>query len=113
MAKNDKKKPQQNLSLKERLEKHWNNRNWSAFTSLFLRDREASMRTPWASRWDDALYNALTSAFFVEKDLESAAVTLDFIRAEQGISGISPLLCDCADVVSDFLNAHENGVVDK
>jgi hypothetical protein len=113
MSKKDKKKPQQNLSLKERLEKHWNNRNWAAFVSLFLRDREASMRTPWAPRWDDALYNCLTNAFFVEKDFKSVEMVLDLVRAERGISGVSPLLCDCADVVSDFLRTRESGIVAK
>ncbi|MDR2137434.1 MAG: hypothetical protein LBO68_04015, partial [Synergistaceae bacterium] len=105
MSKKNKKKPQQNLSLKERLAKHWDNRKWDIFVSLFMRDREASIRTPWASRWDDALYNCLTAALFVDKDLQNAAMTLDVIRAEQKISGLSPLLCDCADVASDFLNA--------
>ncbi|MDR1621259.1 MAG: hypothetical protein LBS00_02665, partial [Synergistaceae bacterium] len=113
MSKKDKKKPQQNLSLKERLEKHWNNRNWAAFVSLFLRDRGASMRTPWASRWDDALYNCLTNALFVEKDLKSVAMALELVREERGISGVSPLLCDCADVASDFLNIYQSGVVSK
>ncbi|MDR1978805.1 MAG: hypothetical protein LBQ42_08730 [Synergistaceae bacterium] len=109
--KKDKKKPQQNFSLKERLEKHWNNRNWGAFVSLFLRDREASMRTPWASQWDNALYNCLTNALFVEKDIGSARMAHDLIRAESGIAGLSPLLCDCADVASDFLSAYDNGVL--
>jgi hypothetical protein len=113
MSKKDKKKLQQNLSLKERLEKHWNNRNWAAFVSLFLRDREASMRTTWASRWDDGLYNCLTNAFFVEKDFDSVKMVLDLIRSERGISGVSPLLCDCMDVVSDFLQTWEGGAVPK
>ena len=113
MSKKDKRKPQQNLSLKERLEKHWNNRNWAAFVSLFMRDRGASMRTPWASQWDNALYNCLTNAFFVEKDFKSAEMVLYLIRSERGISGVSPLLCDCADVVSDFLQARESGIAVK
>ncbi|MDR2179916.1 MAG: hypothetical protein LBP21_06385 [Synergistaceae bacterium] len=113
MSKKNKKKLQQNLSLKERLEKHWNNRNWFAFVSLFTRDREASMRTPWASRWDDALYNCLTSALFLEKDFKNVEMTLDLIRAEGGKGGVSPLLCDCADVASDFMRARESGVVSK
>jgi hypothetical protein len=110
MSKKNKKKPQQNLYLKDRLAKHWDNRKWDIFVSLFMRDREASMRTPWAARWDDALYNCLTAALFVDKDMANVEMTLDIVRGEQKLSGLSPLLCDCADVASDFLNAHKTGM---
>ncbi|MDR1378666.1 MAG: hypothetical protein LBJ36_06390 [Synergistaceae bacterium] len=113
MSKKNKKKPQQNLSLKERLSKHWDNRKWDIFVSLFARDREASMRTSWAARWNDALYNCLTAALFVDKDLVSVKMTLDVVRAEQKLAGLSPLLCDCADVASDFLIAHKTGSWEK
>ncbi|MDR1873912.1 MAG: hypothetical protein LBQ90_02705 [Synergistaceae bacterium] len=109
MSKKNKKKPQQNLSLKDRLGKHWNNRNWGAFVSLYTRDREASMRTPWAERWQDALYNCLTSSFFVEKDFQVVEMTLDVIRGEG--DELSPGLCDCADVVSDFMTARKTAVL--
>ncbi|MDR3264773.1 MAG: hypothetical protein LBT15_02060 [Synergistaceae bacterium] len=101
-----KKKPQQNLSLKERLEKHWNSRKWDAFISLFLRNREASMRTPWVERWPDAVYNCLTNALFVDRNFQSAEMAVDLVRGEGEL--LSPWLHDCADVASDFLAARKN-----
>ncbi|MDR3230007.1 MAG: hypothetical protein LBT65_01085, partial [Synergistaceae bacterium] len=106
MSKKKGKKPQQNLSLKDRLEKHWNNRKWDAFVSLYMRDTEASMRTRWADHWQDALYNCLTSALFVDRDFRSVEMALDLIRREG--ERFSPDLHDCADVASDFLTARKN-----
>ncbi|GHV33539.1 hypothetical protein FACS1894187_02090 [Synergistales bacterium] len=109
MSKNSKKKPQKNLPLKDRLEKHWNNRSWGAFVSLYIRDREASERTSWGERWQDALYNCLTNAFFVDKDFQSAEMALDLIYGEN--DSLFPGLRDCADVVSDFLATRKNMVL--
>ena len=107
MSKN-KKKPQKNLSLKERLAKHWNNRNWDMFTELFLRDREASIHTIWANNWNDALYNLLTKALFVDKNPANAEAALALINEERSAFGISDELADCAGVVSDFLKARRS-----
>ncbi|MDR2529177.1 MAG: hypothetical protein LBD04_09210 [Synergistaceae bacterium] len=93
--------------MRERLEKHWNNRNWPAFTSLFMRDKEASTRTPWVSRWGDALYNHLTAALFVDKDFQSTETLLALIRSEDKIL-FSSSLRDCADVAADYLYARKN-----
>jgi len=103
-----KKTPQKNLSLKERLAKHWDNRNWDLFVALFSRDRDASMRTPWAGRWNDALYNSLTKALFVDKNSENAEATLALINEERDAYGLSASLSDCAGVASDFLSARKN-----
>jgi hypothetical protein len=107
MSKKNKKKPQQNLSLKDRLAKHWNNNHWGAFLSLYARDKEASMRTPWAERWQEALYNCLTDALFAEKNFQIAEMALDLIRGEG--EAISPRLRDCAGVAADFLYARQKG----
>ncbi|GHS99951.1 hypothetical protein AGMMS50276_24600 [Synergistales bacterium] len=106
MSKNNKKKPQQNLSLKDRLAKHWNNRNWGAFVSLYMRDKEASERTIWKERWQYSLYNCLTNAFFVDRDFQSSEMAVDIIRQEG--ESASSLLRDCADVARDFLSSHKN-----
>jgi hypothetical protein len=108
MSKKNKKKPQQNLSLKDRLAKHWNNSNWGAFISLYARDKAASMRTPWAERWQDALYNCLTEELFVEKNFQAAEMALDLIRGEG--EEISSRLRDCACVAADFLYARRRGL---
>ena len=103
-----KKQQQKNLSLKDRLARHWDNRNWEAFVSLFLRDRDASARTPWASLLNDALYNSLTKALFVDKDTRSAESVLALINGERDAFGIPTSLSDCAGVASDFLKARKN-----
>ena len=107
MSKKNKKKPQQNLSLKDRLGKHWNNRNWGSFISLYTRDKAASTRSPWAAHWQEALFNCLTEALFVEKNFQLAKTTLDLIR-EEG-KEFSSGLRDCASVAADFLRARQNG----
>ena len=68
------------------------------------------MRTLWASRWGDALYNHLTAALFVDKNFQNAEELLSLIRSEDKVS-FSPWLHDCADVTSDYLNTRESGRV--
>ncbi|MDR2367627.1 MAG: hypothetical protein LBF58_05885 [Deltaproteobacteria bacterium] len=58
--KKHKKKIQGNLSLKDRLAKHWENQNWVGFVELYYRDRTRSDQSPWANYLEDGLYNALT-----------------------------------------------------
>jgi len=103
-----KKHQQKNMSLKERLAKHWGNRNWDNFVSLFLRDREASMRTTWANSLNAALYNSLTQALFVDRNFQNAVNTLALIETERSSFKIPDWLADCADVASDFLKARNN-----
>ncbi|MDR2522089.1 MAG: hypothetical protein LBC93_00055 [Synergistaceae bacterium] len=66
------------------------------------------MRTPWVSRWGDALYNHLTAVLFVDKNFQNAEELLTLIRSEDKVS-FSPWLHDCADVTSDYLNARKSG----
>ncbi len=109
MGKKDKKRrAQQSPSLKERLEIHWNGGRWGAFVSLFVRNREASLRTPLAERWHDALYNCLTASLFAEKDLESAEMALSLIR---GDADTDAALRDVGAVAQDFLDARRNGML--
>ncbi len=108
MSKKKKQKTQQNLPLRERLAKHWRNRKWGAFVSLYLRDRGLSEQTEWAARWHDGLYNCMTQALFVDGDLESAreAAKLILAEAKEGGAGDDVLL-DCARNVVDFLHYDE------
>ena len=66
------------------------------------------MRTVWADLLNDALYNSLTQALFVDKNLDSAENTLALIIAEQNASLIPASLADCAKVASDYFKARKN-----
>jgi hypothetical protein len=115
MAKKKKKPVPRNLSLKERLAGHWQAAKWEAFAALYLRDPEASSRTPWAQRWPDVLCNCLTKALFINRDPHSvhefasrllnetgdaakadiARVALDFLSMRADAStGLSPLVAE-------------------
>ena len=61
------------------------NGKWEHFTALYLRDREASDRTPWAGRLGDALYNCLTKTLFVQKDSAAALELAHLLRAERDL----------------------------
>ena len=71
------------------------------------------MRTTWANLLNDALYNSLTQALFVDKYLTSAENTLALINAEQISYGIPDSLADCACVASDFLKARKSALLKK
>jgi hypothetical protein len=75
LSRNKKKKKitGQNLSLTERLERHWVNEKWESFFSLYMRDRDASERGPWAARFPDALYNSYRRSVSAQKLRRSAA----------------------------------------
>ncbi|MDR1947583.1 MAG: hypothetical protein LBQ51_10530 [Desulfovibrio sp.] len=100
MAKKKKKPVQRNLSLKERLAGHWQAAKWETFAALYLRDPEASSRTPWVQRWPDVLYNCLTKALFINRDLHSAREFASRLLNETG----SAAKADIARVALDFLN---------
>jgi hypothetical protein len=98
--------PQRNLSLRDRLAGHWENGKWENFITLYLRDREASDRTPWAGRLGDALYNGLTKTLFQQKDPDTALDLALLLQAEAG--RVPELVTDCARVALDFLERRKN-----
>lgn len=108
MAKKKGKPVPRNLSLRDRLAGHWENGKWENFVALYLRDREASDRTPWAERLGDALYNCLTKALFVQRDTVAAPEFAVILRTEAAAGRAPAVLGDCARVALDFLTIRKN-----
>jgi hypothetical protein len=109
LSRNKKKKKiaGQNLSLTERLERHWNNEKWESFFSLYIRDRDASERGPWAARFPDALYNSLTVTLFLRKNYEGARQIAEMMLAEHALGSDGDVLRGCARTALDFINIRE------
>ncbi|MDR1133672.1 MAG: hypothetical protein LBL05_05880, partial [Synergistaceae bacterium] len=107
--KNKKKKKTagQNLSLSERLERHWINEKWETFFSLYVRDRDASERGPWAARFPDALYNCLTAALFLHKNYDGARQVAEMMQSERTLGADDCVLRECARTALDFINIRE------
>jgi hypothetical protein len=100
MAKKKKKHVQRNPSLNERLAGYRQAGKWEAFAALYLRDPEASSRTPWAQRWPDVLCNCLTKALFINRDLQSTREFASRLLNETG----GGAKADMARIALDFLN---------
>jgi hypothetical protein len=64
--KKNKHRGEHNLSLKERLGRHWRNQKWVEFVELYYRDRSISDQGPWVQYLEDGLYNALTKTILEE-----------------------------------------------
>ena len=109
MSRNKKKKKitGQNLSLTERLERHWVNEKWESFFSLYMRDRDASERGPWASRFPDALYNCLTAVLFLHKNYDGARQVAEVMLAERALGTDDGVLRECARTALDFIDIRE------
>ncbi|MDR1508993.1 MAG: hypothetical protein LBS53_05100 [Synergistaceae bacterium] len=109
MSRNKKKKKiaGQNLSLTERLERHWNNEKWEAFFSLYMRDREASDRGPWAAKFPDALYNCLTASLFLHRNYDGARQVAEMMLGERALGPDEGVLRECARTALDFINIKE------
>ncbi|MDR0652987.1 MAG: hypothetical protein LBG12_06730 [Synergistaceae bacterium] len=109
MSRNKKKKKiaGQNLSLTERLERHWTNEKWESFFSLYMRDREASERGPWAARFPDALYNCLTAALFLHQNYDGTRQVAEMMLAERSLGTDDDVLRECARTALDFINIRE------
>ena len=109
MSRNKKKKKiaGQNLSLTERLERHWTNEKWEAFFSLYMRDRDASERGPWVARFPDALYNCLTAALFLHKNYDGARLVAEMMISERALGPDDGVLRECAQTALDFINIRE------
>jgi hypothetical protein len=109
LSRNKKKKKiaGQNLSLTERLERHWDNEKWESFFSLYMRDRDASERGPWAAKFPDALYNCLTAALFLHKNYDGARQVAEMMLAEGTLGPDSGVLQECARTAIDFINIRE------
>jgi hypothetical protein len=97
----------QNLSLSERLERHWKGERWEAFLSLYMRDREASDRGPWAVRFPDAQYNCLTSALFLHKSIDGTRQIAEMMLSERSLGPDDGILRLCARTALDFINIRE------
>jgi hypothetical protein len=107
VSRNKKKKKKiagQNLSLSERLERNWEGGKWEAFVSLYMRDREASDRGPWAARLPDALYNCLTAALFLRKNCGSARQIAEIMLQERSLGPDDGVLRACARTALDLIN---------
>jgi hypothetical protein len=108
VSRNKKKKiTGQNLSLSERLGRNWAGKKWEAFVSLYMRDRDASDRGPWAARLPDALYNCLTAALFLRKNLEGARQIAEIMLTESSLGPDGDLLRMCAQTALDLINIRE------
>jgi hypothetical protein len=110
LSRNKKKKKKiegQNLSLSERLGRHWANEKWETFFSLYMRDREASERGPWASKFPDGLYNCLTASFFLHKNYDGARQVAEMMMSERMLGPDDEVLRECARTVLDFVNIRE------
>jgi hypothetical protein len=106
MSRNKKKKKiaGQNLSLSERLERHWKAEKWETFFSLYMRDREASERGPWAAKFPDALYNCLTAALFLHKNYDGARQIAEMMLSESFLGPDGDILRACARTALDFMD---------
>jgi hypothetical protein len=109
LSRNKKKKKiaGQNLSLTERLARHWDNEKWESFFTLYMRDRGASERGPWAARFPDALYNCLSATLFLHKNHDGARQVAEMMLAERALGSDDAVLRECARTVLDFLNIRE------
>ena len=93
--------------FEERLSLCWRRGDWAAFVTLYLREpRERAEAAPAARFWGAALYNCLTTALFVEKDLLSAKMAAQTILKEN----VSPVLRDCARTAADFCSMKDEGI---
>ncbi|MDR0616362.1 MAG: hypothetical protein LBG29_06090 [Synergistaceae bacterium] len=112
MSRNKKKKKiaGQNLSLSERLERHWKNEKWEAFFSLYMRDREQSDRGPWADRFPDALYNCLTAALFLHRNYDGARQVAEIMLSERSLGPDGDTLRTCAKTALALINIKEGGI---
>jgi hypothetical protein len=106
-SKKKKKIAGQNLSLSERLERHWNNERWETFFSLYMRDRDASERGPWAAKFPDALYNCLTAAMFLHKNYDGTRQVAEMMLSERSLGADDDVLRECARTALDFINIRE------
>jgi hypothetical protein len=97
----------QNLSLTERLERHWNNEKWESFFTLYMRDRDASERGPWAARFPDALYNCLSATLFLYRNYEGARQIAEMMLAERTLGPDESVLRECARTALDFITFRE------
>lgn len=104
------------LSLRERLSRHWEGGKWEAFVALYLRDKEASDRSPLAERYLDGLYNCLTQSLFIHKNLENALEMARLILESPaknepgGTSGRQAAVTRvCAQVTLDFAAMRKDG----
>jgi hypothetical protein len=94
----------QNLSLSERLERHWNGEKWETFFSLYMRDREVSERGPWAAKFPDALYNCLTTVLFLHKNYDGARQIAEMMLSESSLGPDGDILRACARIAIDFMD---------
>jgi hypothetical protein len=105
--KKKKKTAGQNLSLSERLERHWKSEKWESFFSLYMRDRDVSERGPWAARFPDAMCNCLTAALFLHKNYAGARQVAEMMLSERSLGPDGDVLRACARTALDFINIRD------
>jgi hypothetical protein len=112
LSRNKKKKKVagQNLSLSERLERNWEGEKWEAFVSLYMRDRNASDRGPWAERFPYALYNCLTAALFLHRNHDGSRQIAEMMLSEANLGPEAEILRTCAQVALDFINIRDGNL---